>query len=258
MPLDPKQLEKEAHENLTQAKYDAAYGLFIRAARACQERGEHKEAALLFASAAGSWNLKLGEKSFLNSASAYEEAALEAERSHDLEYASLLYRYAAISYERDMDFMGFSECFYRFKECYRRFLMQSLFFPGRIRHIAATQEKHGMLTAVKRLFKWLAYSASFFIWGHGERPLRTLYSAIGLVLSCALIYTQSTLKSAGGLFHPDFFEAVYFSAVTFTTVGFGDITPAGWAKMVAIFEAFCGIFVMPIFIVALSRKYLRL
>jgi TPR repeat protein len=258
MAIDPGQLEKEAHDSLSQAKYDEAYNLFIRAARASQEGGDHKEAALLFASAASSWSLKLGEKSFLNSAAAYEEAAFEAERSKDFEYASLLYRYAAISYERDMEFMGFSECFYRFKECYRKFLMQSLFFPGRVKHITATREKQGFVTSVKRFFKWLAHTASFFIWGHGERPLRTLYCAIGLILACAFIYSQNQLNSANGLFKPGFFEAVYFSAVTFTTVGFGDITPAGFVKLVAIFEAFCGIFVMPIFIVALSRKYLRL
>lgn len=258
MALDPKLLEKEAHESLAQAKYEEAYNLFTRAARACQERGDHKEASLLFASAASSWSLKLGEKSFSNSAAAYEEAALEAERSQDMEYASLLYRYAAISYERDMEFMGFSDCFYRFKECYRKFLLQSLFFPGKVKHIATTQEKQGILTSVKRFFKWLAHTASFFIWGHGERPLRPLYCAIGLVLACALIYCQNQLNSAGGHFNPDFFEAVYFSAVTFTTVGFGDITPVGFVKLVAVFEAFCGIFVMPIFIVALSRKYLRL
>jgi hypothetical protein len=45
--------------------------------------------------------------------------------------------------------------------------------------------------------------------------------------------------------------------VSFTTVGYGDITPVGLTKAVVILELFCGIFIVPLFIVALSRKYLR-
>jgi hypothetical protein len=46
--------------------------------------------------------------------------------------------------------------------------------------------------------------------------------------------------------------------VTFTTVGYGDIIAVGFNKAVAMLEAFCGIFIMPLFIIGLSRKYLRI
>jgi len=64
------------------------------------------------------------------------------------------------------------------------------------------------------------------------------------------------MKSAA-LFKPDLFDSLYFSVVTFTTLGYGDITVSGLLRIVVICEAFCGIFIMPLFIVALSRKYLR-
>lgn len=35
-------------------------------------------------------------------------------------------------------------------------------------------------------------------------------------------------------------EAVYFSAITTFTIGYGDITPLGWCKWVAVIEGFCG------------------
>jgi hypothetical protein len=98
---------------------------------------------------------------------------------------------------------------------------------------------------------------SCFIWGYGERPLRAFSSAIAVVFSASVFYIWTGLFKGGVVFRPDFFEALYFSAITFTTVGYGDLTPAGLSKVVVIIEAFCGIFLTPLFIVALSRKYLR-
>ena len=43
-----------------------------------------------------------------------------------------------------------------------------------------------------------------------------------------------------------FLDYLYFSAVTYTTTGYGDITPGGWLKVIAIVEAFFGV-VMVIF-----------
>ena len=57
---------------------------------------------------------------------------------------------------------------------------------------------------------------------------------------------------------PHFFQAIYFSVVTFTTVGYGDITPLGLSKIVVMVEAFSGLFIVPIFITGLFPKYLRM
>jgi hypothetical protein len=95
------------------------------------------------------------------------------------------------------------------------------------------------------------------LWGHGERPVRTFLCAILVVLGSAFLYTFGRFSSAGTIFKPDFVQALYFSTVTFTTVGYGDITAYGFTKAVAMCEAFSGIFVGPLLIVSLSRKFLR-
>ena len=46
-------------------------------------------------------------------------------------------------------------------------------------------------------------------------------------------------------------DAMYFSMVTFTTLGYGDIQPVGFCRMMAMSEALCGIFFTPVFVVFL-------
>lgn len=51
-----------------------------------------------------------------------------------------------------------------------------------------------------------------------------------------------------------FTRSVYFSAITLMSVGYGDITPFGWSKAIAIIEAMVG-YILP---TALVIKYLLL
>jgi hypothetical protein len=243
METDPKVLEEHAYNFLSQEKYDDAYRSFTKAAAIFKHQKNHKQAALCFASAASAWSIKSGEKAFSNAASSYEEAAQEAQNSGDFEYASLMYKYAAINFERDMEFISFSDCFYRSKECQRRFLNR-LF------------TKHKKMRG-RQLCQCLALNLSFLLWGHGERPIRTFVAGLAVIVGSAFFYAASDLLKNGVLYKPTAFDALYFSAVTFTTVGYGDLTPVAYGKIVVIFESLCGLLVVPLFMIGLSRRYLR-
>ena len=52
-------------------------------------------------------------------------------------------------------------------------------------------------------------------------------------------------------------DAVYFSTVTFTTLGYGDYWPLGVARLLAGAEALLGAFLMATFVVTLARRYMR-
>jgi len=249
-------LEREAHNFLSQGKFEEAFRLFKKAGYLYKAEGVHKQSVLCFASAGGCWSKLSGEKTFYNSALSYQEAAKEAEKAGDYEYASLLYRYSAINYERDREFLDFSECFYKFKEAYRKFLTYKLSFSKKLQSPRESKEKEGFRSFVRNLFLWVVLSFSFILWGHGERPLRTFFFALGIIFLSAFLYTFGLLNAAEP-FSPSFFQALYFSIITFTTVGFGDIVPLGFTKCVAVFEAFCGVFVIPLLVISLSRKYLR-
>ena len=51
--------------------------------------------------------------------------------------------------------------------------------------------------------------------------------------------------------------SVYFSVVTFTTLGYGDFSPATWARPFAALEAFNGAFMIALFILAFVKKMTR-
>jgi len=50
---------------------------------------------------------------------------------------------------------------------------------------------------------------------------------------------------------------VYFSVITFTTAGFGDILPQGPIRALAATEAFVGAFSMSLFVVVFVKRMTR-
>ncbi|MGY3568910.1 pentapeptide repeat-containing protein [Vibrio sp. SCSIO 43135] len=102
--------------------------------------------------------------------------------------------------------------------------------------------------------------------GYGESPARVVLFSIFLILACAIAYflldtTSSNPVYAGvegwQFYAFEFFNAVYFSVVTFTTLGYGDISPVGIARFIAAFEAFLGSFTMALFVVVFVKKMTR-
>jgi hypothetical protein len=107
-----------------------------------------------------------------------------------------------------------------------------------------------------------------FIGRYATSPTRVLANAVIAVFVYGLLYylvsnylpvfgvISTTLPSALEHSH-DFWNAVYYSAITFCTVGYGDYFPTGSLKFVAALEGFSGIFLMSYFTVAFVRKILR-
>ena len=74
------------------------------------------------------------------------------------------------------------------------------------------------------------------IWIYGiAYYLAIHYSSIGTL-------TGNTISA--GIYHLDFWGCLYFSAVTYSTVGFGDITPEGGLRMLAGAQSLNGIVVI--------------
>ena len=65
-------------------------------------------------------------------------------------------------------------------------------------------------------------------------------------------------RSGNLAYEAGFGKCLYFSAVTFTTLGYGDFQPKpGFFRFVAGTEAAMGAALMALFIVGLARKYTR-
>jgi len=98
--------------------------------------------------------------------------------------------------------------------------------------------------------------------GYGVYVKRTLLTGLGIIFLFAGIYLAApdglpVRQTRCGNLIADCGDALYFSAVTFTTVGYGDWRPEGAARFVAAAEALLGLLIMALFAVFLGRKIAR-
>jgi len=107
-----------------------------------------------------------------------------------------------------------------------------------------------------------------FSCGYGERPLRiVLLSALvillftGVFFMTGLTYNDQVLQlSLNASFEENIFEllnTLYFSVITFTTLGYGDVLPIGISKLFAGIEALLGGFILALFVVVFVKKMTR-
>jgi hypothetical protein len=104
--------------------------------------------------------------------------------------------------------------------------------------------------------------------GYGENSARVILFALSLIFSFAVLYFTFGIKGPEHpiRLNPDlsffpnlaiFLEALYFSVVTFTTLGYGDISPIGITRVFATVEAFLGSFSLAFFVVVFVKKMTR-
>ena len=101
-----------------------------------------------------------------------------------------------------------------------------------------------------------------FLCGYGEKPWRVIRAGFLTILLCAISYhfIWGGPVAEGGVKVTSFLDSLYFSGVTFTTLGFGDLTPDSiyiYMRYLAFIEALFGAFLMALLVVVLARKMIR-
>lgn len=98
---------------------------------------------------------------------------------------------------------------------------------------------------------------------YGECPSRVLFTAFIILLISTFLYTIFGIKSGVDpstntpILEKGFLTSLYFSLVTFTTLGYGDYAPLGWIRVVATLQAISGLILTSLFMVTLVRKHSR-
>jgi len=92
--------------------------------------------------------------------------------------------------------------------------------------------------------------------GFGYRPSRVLASATVVVLLYGVLYwalngIRFAIQPQGP---PSFWDCLYFSGTTFTTLGYGDLMPAPSARLLAMTEATLGMFTMGFLVVVFANR----
>lgn len=92
--------------------------------------------------------------------------------------------------------------------------------------------------------------------GFGYRPLRIVGTGIVAILSYGLLYwaTGGVLTAGESPRTAGFWESLYFSGITFSTVGYGDFVPAPHMRLPALTEGALGVFALGFFAVALTNR----
>ncbi len=147
------------------------------------------------------------------------------------------------------------------------FLRNRTFIGGDQRSLSELRYRTALLSQSKTSRAFVRLTRAF------ESPWRFAMFASVILLGAALIYTTRfcgfvhnaniVLQNGGYQIHSEvswglpFFEALYFSCITFTTIGYGDLTPVGLTRFFAASEGLVGIILASSFIVSLVKRYIE-
>src|SRR5664280_2527530 len=131
--------------------------------------------------------------------------------------------------------------------------------------LTENKEKGGIAKFASYLpywFKWLVFDK---IGLYATAPGRVLLSVVIFWIIFGTLYFVLELTGIGhtmsSVDNPDHLTALlqsfYHSAVTFFTIGYGDVYPVGASRILSGLEGFMGVFMMSYFTVAFVRKVLR-
>ncbi len=120
------------------------------------------------------------------------------------------------------------------------------------------ERKHFLETKNPRYFPSLLMD---ILSGYTEKPHRVIAASLAIVLLFGMAYyflnvPYAVAVGAGGA-RVGFLNSVYFSFITFTTVGYGDWVPRPGAafQLLTCAEAFSGPFMAGLYIFTLTRRY---
>ncbi|MFA6918041.1 MAG: pentapeptide repeat-containing protein [Candidatus Gracilibacteria bacterium] len=106
--------------------------------------------------------------------------------------------------------------------------------------------------------RWASYFFGDLLCKYGISFLRVFLWGIFLIVLCGFLYFESQSLQSYVIKGPvSVLDSIYFSTVTFTTLGYGDYHVLGAMRFVAGAESFIGAALMALFTVVVARKIIR-
>jgi len=120
---------------------------------------------------------------------------------------------------------------------------------GELTYLEKTFERLGYYRD-KAWWRWAASLAQNWLWGYGEKPWRlALVMVFNIMLFGSLFHWLDPLPGK------TWWEHVYFSGITYLTVGYGDLAPhAPLARFISVLCAAAGIATFGLLIASVTKK----
>lgn len=113
---------------------------------------------------------------------------------------------------------------------------------------------------------WIRGWMSNLVVEYGESPWRVVGTTAVAVAICGLLFPVYGFRNGSGVVtysSPDIslvdtlFESMYFSIVTFTTLGYGDVQPIGFSRTIATAETIAGSALLALLVFVFGRRATR-
>jgi len=128
--------------------------------------------------------------------------------------------------------------------------MEKTFERHTLHRHAFTTEHESMLLRLRAIRGWFGSILLNALWGYGERPARLLVAT-----AAAIVLFGSVQWLLDGVPGEGFGPHLYFSGITFMTIGYGDLSPKGLLpRFLAVLEGAVGISVIGMLIASWTKK----
>lgn len=109
--------------------------------------------------------------------------------------------------------------------------------------------------------RWLNYSIQRWSMNYGESSGRVIALSVGVIVVCTFLFPlggiqagDTTIEYGSGNLLWTLGKSFYFSTVTFTTLGYGDLRPIGLSHLFSTLESFFGALLMALLVFVLGRR----
>ena len=156
--------------------------------------------------------------------------------------------------EKDDSFHFASIEYKQIKEMYKNSSLHEIADHYHYREMVSKRK----ITKKSSPMRWLNYFFGDLLCKYGTSFTRVLlWSALLIMICAALLSIDKSLLYQNVQTGSSFIDSLYFSIVTFTTLGYGDFHAVGAMRFVAAAEAFLGAALMALFTVIVARNIIR-